>query len=286
MKHIWLHGIYLSIIGVLSFQLWSKTERAERAFGQIEETIKRGLQTIKEDNDNTSIEIEKQIYTNMMKYGMYKEPAKFIDAITKNSIEMLSKSNDSNNFDIENIKTHLEEHAKALDYSVPDPQDRAVITDLSHIHKLLSDNVFWESAKAYPSVFSAILKQQVLADETMYLNYIEDKVSGYIQTSESPNYFTSISPKKPALIVGEKFEADIYLAQYAAHPNNALSFVIGKDTLPIKDGVGHFEKREKTIGLKTLKAKAIFKNKSTGEIMEKVGIFEYHVLPKCSENCQ
>ncbi len=286
MKPIWLHGIYLSIIGVLSFQLWSRAATANAAFAEIDTIISHGLNVIKDDNGNISSEIEKQIYTNIMKYGMYKEPTKHIAAVTKNTIDFLTKSYENRDFNIENLKKRIEEHSKVMDISIPDQKERTLITKQSHIHKLLSSNAFWQSMKTYPSVFTTILKQQILADETLYLKYFHDKVSGQIEIICGPLYKIAISPKKAALLEGETFEADIYITKYYSNFNEIVSIVVGKDTLQMKDQISHYEKKERTTGLKMLEAKAILKNRATGEVMSLTSQFEYHVFPKCSESCQ
>ena len=112
-----------------------------------------------------------------------------------------------------------------------------------------------------------------------------DKVSGRIIIDDSW-FQVLVAPKKAVLIEGEKFEADIFLAKYSTKPDTGLSFTVNNQDLTIKDGVAKYSKTEKVTGLKTLKVNASIRNPATGQVTTISSKFEYHVLPKCSENCQ
>ena len=136
-----------------------------------------------------------------------------------------------------------------------------------------------------PSTNFLLLKNQIKLDEIVYLNYFMDKVSGRIIIDDSW-FRVVIAPKKAVLIEGEKFEADIFLAKYSTNPGTGLSFTINNQDLSIKDGVATFSRLENFTGLKTLKVNASIRNPATGQTTNVKGEFEYHVLPKCSVNCQ
>lgn len=151
--------------------------------------------------------------------------------------------------------------------------------------KTIQNDTFWKGFMINPSTNFQLLKNQIKMDELVYLNYFLDKVSGRIEIIERM-YHVIIAPKKGVLIEGEKFEADIFLAEYSSNPGTGLSFTFNNQNLPIKDGLASFSRLETTTGLKTLRVNAAKFNSTTGETINVKGEFEYHVLPKCSENCQ
>ena len=56
--------------------------------------------------------------------------------------------------------------------------------------------------------------------------------------------------------------------------------------VPVVDGCARFSRIEKSKGLKKIRARAILPNIETGERHSIISEFEYHVLPKCSRDCQ
>ena len=123
-------------------------------------------------------------------------------------------------------------------------------------------------------------------DEIQFLNYIYDKVSRKFEIRCSFGYKVAIAPKKAVLFEGETFETDIYLVDYYKNYSSMLTFTVENENLPINEGVTHYSKKENSTGLKKINVKATIRNPATGQSTTAIREFEYHVLPKCSQNCQ
>ena len=169
--------------------------------------------------------------------------------------------------------------------SIEDKLDSSALIKGCRLIKTIQNDTFWKSFMSHPSTNFLLLKNQIKLDELVYLNYFMDKVSRKLEIVESM-FHVVIAPKKAVLIEGEEFEAEIFLSGYARNPTRGVSFTVNNQELAIKDGVAKYSKTEKTLGLKTLKVNAFIRNPATGEITQRIGEFEYHVLPKCSQNCQ
>jgi hypothetical protein len=189
---------------------------------------------------------------------------------------------------IKEIKDKLAQLSSILLDSVENAKDKTELYNQLYLPKLIDDNSFWTLIKTLPAsgvlTELSFIQNQVKMDEIQLLNYYLKKtmVEDIIRFDA---FKTSIAPKKAALIEGEIFEADIYLAGYSSSPKNFIIQVNG-DSLTVKDGIAHFKGKRETIGTKTIKAQAIVKNPLTGVTKTTEGYFEYQILPKCSRDCQ
>ncbi len=288
MKNLWLHGIYLSIIGILGFQLWSKTADARLAFGQVEQVLKNNCEVLRMDSDNLFNQIEKDYSTNPVKYEHFFTNAKEIRIASQsasNFIDIISANTRLHvSLNLNDFKDSLSVFSKKIT-SVHNKEDSLTLIKECSIIKTIQNDTFWRGFMSNPSTNFLLLKNQIKLDELVYLNYFLNKVSGRIEIIEKM-FHVVIAPKKAVLIEGEKFEADIFLTEYSSNPGTGLSFTVNNQDLPIRDGVATFSRLENMTGLKNLKVNAAIRNPATGETTNIKGEFEYHVLPKCSENCQ
>lgn len=289
MKNLWLHGIYLSIIGVLCFQLWSKTVATRVAFEQIGEVLKSNYAFFDMHSTYLFQDIEKQIETNPLRYKPYflgaeqlKEGSKLVNNFIDN---MLKNVQNHVNLDLNIIKDSLNFYSKSLT-NIDDPKDRLSLIKLSCLLKTIQNDTFWSTFKENEQTHLLLLKNQFHLDEILYLTYIQDKVT-FRSCGITEVLCVAIAPKQASLIEGEKLEAQIYLSQFvSSNIDSTITFLVDNKELPIKDGMAYFSKRETKIGLKTLKVQAIIRNPITGYLTKTEAEFEYHVLPKCSKNCQ
>ena len=170
--------------------------------------------------------------------------------------------------------------------NIQDKQDSLSFLKKYSIIKTIQNDSFWISFKENEQSHLLKLKNQFQLDEILYLTYIQDKVSGRMHTDCNDCFRVAIAPKKAAIIEGEKFEADIYLGKYGSYPNEYLIIAANDQILPVKDGVAHYSITEENVGLKRIKAQISIYNPFTGATKIIKNEFEYHVLPKCSKNCQ
>ena len=289
MKNLWLHGIYLSIIGVLCFQLWSKTAATRLAFEQVEKVLESNSSFFNSHSEYLFQDIEKQTETNPRRYKPYFDGAKQIRETSKlvsNIIDKMSKNVQNHvNLDLNIIKDSLNFYSKSLT-NIDDPKDRLNLIKLYCLLKTIQNDTFWSSFKGNEQTHLLLLKNQFKLDEIQYLIYLQDKVSGRMITECNDCFRVAIAPNKGVLIEGEKLEADIYLGKYGTYPNEYLIITANDQILQVKDGVAHYSTIGKNIGLKTIKAQVSIYNPFTGVTKIIKNEFKYHVLPKCSKNCQ
>ena len=69
MKNLWLHAIYLSIIGILGFQLWSKTTETRFTLNQVDQVLKSDNEVLRANSEYFLNEINRKYSTNTEKYG-------------------------------------------------------------------------------------------------------------------------------------------------------------------------------------------------------------------------
>ena len=100
------------------------------------------------------------------------------------------------------------------------------------------------------------------------------------------NYKLAIAPQKAVLIVGDTFEAELYLARYSSVVSEDVKMSSNSTDLPMREGVAHYSKIETTTGKKTFTAEAVITNPLTKTQTTRKNVFEYEVLPKCSRDCQ
>ena len=289
MKNLWLHGIYLSIIGVLCFQLRSKTAATRVAFDQVEKVLESNISFFDSHSEYLFQDIEKQTETNPLRYKDYYLNGEkltiacksFSDFIDKTSINMQNHVK----LDLNMIKDSLNYYSKSL-VNIQDKQDSLSLVKRYEILETIQNDSFWKYFKVNEKSNLLLLKNQFKLDEIQYLFYIQDKVTSH-HSGITQVLRVAIAPKQASLIEGEKIEAQIYLSKFvSSNIDSTITFLVDNKELPIKDGMAYFSKIETKIGLKTLKVQAIIRNPITGYLTKTEAEFEYHVLPKCSKNCQ
>jgi hypothetical protein len=288
MKNVWLHGIYLSLIGILAFQLYSTIKARDLAFGQVEEVLNNNYKVLDSDSESLCKTIEKQSVINLALYEQYRNSERQVKeqsgAVLNSIFKYLSDVKEGKKLSEKVIRDNLKSFFISQSSLILDPKDKVEIIKRCSLNKLIENDIFWKIFNENPTTNLLLLKNQLKLDDILYLNYLIDKVSMRPLFSCS-KYIVAILPKKAALIEGEKFEADIYLTQFSSSPGG-LTFTVNNKDLEIKDGFAHFSNIENNIGLKKITAKATIRNPVTGEIITVQNDFQYHVLPKCSQNCQ
>ncbi len=288
MKNLWLHGIYLSIIGILCFQLWSKSAATKLAFEQVKEVLESNNAFFDSHSEYLFGEIQKETETNPRRYKPYFDGAKQLretSKLTSSFIDKMSINVQNHvNLDLNIIKDSLNFYSKSL-INIQDKEDSLNLTKRFSLFKTIQNGSFWSHFKENEHTNLLLLKNKFLLDEILYLIYIQDKVTFHSCAIEVLR--VAIAPKQASIIEGEMLEAQIYLSKYVSSSiDSTITFLVDNKELPMKDGMAYFSKRETKIGLKTLKVQAIIRNPITSHLTKTESEFEYHVLPKCSKNCQ
>ena len=291
MKNLPLHAFYLIIIGILSFQLWSKTTVDNRAFEQVEKVLEEDFRILSGTAENLTKEIVNAVraYPKPENLNFLKE----IQAFSRFSQEKkvwidqkilaIKEGKTVSPTEINNaLKSHNELILKIAVFAGTTGEAQNF-----GLQKMIDSDTFQRGLESKPIVFLLMLQNQIQNDKINFFIYVKNRMNWSIDTDASWGRIkVCIAPKKAVLFEGEKFEADIFLAQYLGMPNDAVTITSEKEILPLKDGVSHCSKVENTIGLKIFQAEAKIKNPFTGQETISRGQFEYNVIPKCRQNCQ
>ena len=316
MKQWSIHLIYISIIAFLGYNYWSSVQ-AFKAFEHLNAQLKSDSTVI----INSAFQIRQKLDRIL---GAYPNPISlhYSGAVQNNSdradstinflgltkskfIQMNGGINSSKNDELINsnstktselfftqtelneIRDRLIQVYKHQIDSVDHEKDKEILLQHLHLPDLVANNAFWLLLNKLPAsgVLAELsyIQNMIKTDEITMLNY-------YLQMNSFCGSFdefkTAIAPQKAALIEGETFEANIYLAAYLSSPQSGVTIKVNGEPLEIKQGVAHFKGKKETIGSKTIKAEAVVKNPLTGQTKITEGYFEYQVLPKCSRDCQ
>ena len=284
---LWLHGIYLSVIGVLGFQLWAKTVENKTIFTQIEQVSINTTKELSKESEHIYDIILNNVATNPTRYEVFQFKGKKIVEASNSAIKLINQNifqiHKHESVDIEKLRVSLAFFLKELN-TIDDKNDSLYLIQKFGLLKLIQNDTIWKGVQKKGIVYFELLKNQILLDKILYLNYISDKMSAN-DFRCNWRFKVAIAPRKSVLIEGEKFEADIFIVSYPIFGSH-ISYTVDDSELLVEDGVSSFSKIESGIGLKTHNAKATIKNPVTGESLTSNAEFQYHVLPKCSQNCQ
>lgn len=295
MKSIYFHVIYLAIIAYLGYNYWSSVQ-AFKAFEQLNVQLNVDYGIMKETSSIILQKINKtaQAYQNSENRRNKEQSEKVMDAALSLYHDIAAQKTElvNNHFftdaKINEIKEKLSRFSNNLVDSINDKRDKSDVLKYYNLPKLIADDAYWQSIKILPKngviAELSLIQNMIKTDEITLLNYYYSKTGTTMHIYDI--YKTAIVPRKAALIQGDIFEADIYLATFSNNLGSNVIIKVNGKPLEIKQGVAHFKGKKETIGTKTIKAEASIRNPLTGQIKTVEGSFEYQVLPKCSRDCQ
>lgn len=292
MKMLWLHGIYLSVIGVLGFQLWAKTVENQTAHNSVmietEKILKENNIVLHYITDMRLAEIERYSSTNPLHYNHFGirartvfESSKSFTAVLARNLSNLEKGEKVN---VNEIRDSMLECSKKFKSIVDKPD--SILFKVIFIQKILHNDTFWTDFKSNEKIYLALLKNYILLDELMLQNYIMDSFGCIRVEIRLDAYKVMIVPQKNQIFEGEEFKADVFLVHRVIPVVNNVSFFNGTQQLIANDGLVQFSEMANTKGLKTVKIRAVIPNQETNENVYFQTEYQYNVLPKCSQNCQ
>jgi hypothetical protein len=289
MKNLLVHGIYISVIAVLSFLLYDKTKTDDFVFMKSSEAFEDTHKYLQKQKENTLRELEYTVNA-MPKYKYFLDNGYKSCQITfkiDSILSFLKSKKDINHSDMNTLKNNLTQASNELQFLIKQ-DDRAMIRTHKMLAKLIQDSVFWlitnkTSLKGTINTLN-IIQSYVTLDNITTLNYFNDKFTGK-NVIRFDGYKVGIMPKKAPIIEGEKMEAEIFIAKFSKTSDNIVSIETNGKPLFVKYGVAQFEETPQKIGTNLISSRVNYKNDETGEILSVKGEFLYEVLPKCSRDC-
>lgn len=126
------------------------------------------------------------------------------------------------------------------------------------------------------AVFPILGKMQsdAKSSATAALNYCATKVSG--TDYKVDKFLVGVTPKKNYVVLGESFEAEVFLSAYSSKSDGVSINVDGRN-LPVKDGIGTFSEKPSTVGEKKYNVSISVRNPATGQTDVVKKEFSYEV---------
>jgi len=109
---------------------------------------------------------------------------------------------------------------------------------------------------------------------TAVLNYCATKVGGTELKFDA--FQPAISAPKGYVIRGEKYEADVFLSAYSTQADN-ISISVNGSSLPLKDGIAHYETTANGLGSQSYKVRINVTNPLTKEVKSYEKEFNFEV---------
>jgi gliding motility-associated protein GldM len=110
---------------------------------------------------------------------------------------------------------------------------------------------------------------------TAVLNYCAQKVGG--EDIKFDAFEPAVSAQKSYIIQGEKYVADVYLSAYSTSAAGGVSITAGGQSLPVKDGKGHYEVGTSGVGERKYTVSINVTNPLTKEVKNYSKEFAYEV---------
>ena len=290
MKNLPLYVFYFIIIGILSFQLWSKTTVDNRAFEQVEKVLEEDFRLLDGDTEHQMSAIGKTVhsYAKPENLAFWKavQTVKDLAQGKKSFIDQkISTIKRGETVSLKEINDSLKDFSDKLISKIEDRKDREATNKEYNLSKFIKTNSLSGDIQKKLKLYLCTLKNLLIADEKIFYDYVNQKTAScndeVVQISR-----LQIHPKQASLTEGETFEAEVYLVRYSIENNWNVAFSSDNEPLPIKGDFAHYSKKENTPGKKIVNAKATITYPLTGHKITRESKLEYLVLPKCSQNCQ
>jgi hypothetical protein len=284
MKNLLIHGVYLSVITVISFLFFNKINKYDKALTKSNETLEGDSKFFDKESEQALKELTKNINAEP-KYAQYLTIANEAIKLASNAeitIDNIKKREPISKRDVDSIQKMVIENRKKYLSLIPREDVKQFSKSIPLDDSTKQD--FNESSSNYLVMNKLnIIKNKNNKSKFVILNYCLDRSSGREHTG-GDWFRVAIAPKKAVLIEGEKMEAEIYLAAYSKTNNNNISIKVKDNYLPIREGVALFEEKP-NIGEHIIQATITIKNPFTGNTQTVKGELKYEVLPKCSRDC-
>ena len=288
MKNLLVHGVYLSVIAVLSFMLYDKTKTDDFVFEKSREALEHDSKILSYSSKNDLREL-KRFVEALPKYQHYLSISQKVFEISdplKSKIKGFSNQENVSSNEIKLLKKDVEEEYKKIISLISITKDSNELKNRNLLKLLLDDDIFWNkmtaiSRQGFINQLEIIQNIRII-DKLNILLFFQDKVKSNDLVFDG--FRVAIAPKKATILQGEKMEAEIYTAQFAKYSINTSISANGK-SLITNDGIAHFEETPTTVGEHKITASITVKNPMTGETETVRGELKYDVLPKCSRDC-
>jgi hypothetical protein len=288
MKNLLVHGVYLSVIAVLSFLLYDKTKTDDFVFMKSSEVLASDSKILSYSSENVLRELKRfvQAIPKDQSYLSVSQKIFEVSAPLNSKIERFTNQENVPSNEIKLLKTEVEKEYKNIISLISITRDSNELKKRNLLKLLLDDDKFWNkmttiSRKGLINQLEVIQNIRII-DKLNILLYFQDKVTSHDIVFDG--FRVAIAPQKATILQSEKMEAEIYIAQFAKSSTNTAISANGK-SLIANNGIAHFEEVPTNVGEHIISASITVKNPMTAETETVRGELKYEVLPKCSRDC-
>jgi hypothetical protein len=288
MKNLLVHGVYLSVITVLSFLLYDKIKTDDFVFMKSSEALEHDYKFL----DNVSrypINEIRKMASAIPKYDYLLDATKKINAVYENLDFAISKFKNDKKVTEKEIKTFkslVENSNKETISLFSNEIDRKDIEKNISLKGLISNDTFIKTLNCNNNhrflTQINMLKNTVIKDKLTLLSYLQNQIRfcGYIE-----DFRVIIEPTSSTVISGEKFKANIYLAAHTIFNDSILSISANGSELNHKNGIANYESTPKKVGRHNILATITRRNSLTSQTETIQGEIKYEVIPKYDFGC-
>lgn len=293
LKPLYFHLIYISLIAILGFKVWLKQADLNTSI----QSLNFAMNQMNDDAskiDSLCIPFmarafkntESTFYYSAGNVFYYKKTTR-IKQLTDSILTQIEKQIKTPNFDeIGKLDNQLNRFCDSL-RNIGGRQDDLLALEKKYlIPTYLGSNKLLKLKNKSTLEVSAeliLLRNKVLTDYIIFLNYCLDQSAGVMYCGIDPNRL-SILPNSPTIFEGEKYTCDITFAKYISSMNKFVATVNGKRINSI-DGMVHVRLPNQTKGVKNLNIGVVLFDPITEDSTQLYASFKYPVLPKCSLDC-
>ncbi len=178
MKPIAFHILYLSVIGILGFQLWTKTKLLNGIISEMDNTTMYNCEKLRLCNEMIFGYTERNFSTNP-KYNEFLNSSKSIRTLTESVLSLIKRELNEQDIRSEADFTSLKDSLQRYHHQVLDilDSDQEFYLKKCHLSAFYQNQKLWNRLIKQPKTLLLLLQNKVLLDENQCLNMILDKVT-------------------------------------------------------------------------------------------------------------
>jgi hypothetical protein len=284
MKNLLVHGVYLSVIAVISILFLFKIKSNEKISLKSKEELEHDFLTFERQS---KIILDELYYrTNERpRYDQYFQIAKDAIKIAANidsSIQILNLKKAISNAEYAHLRKQMKEDRVKFLALIPNMDKKK----LSYLIPLDTSKYSYSfDSNASNLVELNAIRNEISKSKLAVMNYCLYNTTHRAVIECGPNYRLAFYPRKGVLIEGERMEAEIAVVEYSRQ-YKAFNIEVNHKSHTLKDGIAIFKDNiQRKVGEHKIETSALIKNVFTNDTFQVRGEYNYSVLPKCSQDC-
>jgi hypothetical protein len=285
MKNLLIHGVYLSVIVVISILFFLKIKSYDKFFLKSNEALEHDFLTIERQSEIILDELDYRVKARP-RFSQYFNIAKITIKVAANIdsfIQTLTPKTALTNAEYVELRKQMKDVREIFIALVPNPADKKKLSYLIPLDT--SKNGYSFDSKVSIKFELNAIKNEISKSKLAVLNYCLYNTTHRGVIECGPNYRLAFYPKKGVLIEGERMEAEVAVVEFSKQ-YNAFRIEVNHRPYSLKDGIVVFKDNiQRKVGEHKIETSAMIKDVLTNDTIQIRGEYNYSVLPKCSRDC-